>query len=170
MKALHIYTDGSHLNKQNKRLSRLGCGGVLVDPNGGGKFGRNLNEFSERLDPLYMKQYYGTDDCSNPTAEMMGVLIALDRFKDSLIDPSVDNIKIFADYEGVKYWMTEVWTAKKPYIRRIKDEINTILQEYGISEKVEFEWVKGHQSVMMVFNDMDAYWNDYVDHLAKGEQ
>ena len=46
-----IYTDGSHLDKQNN--GRLGIGGVLIDPTGPG-MGTMLNKFSIELTPEYM--------------------------------------------------------------------------------------------------------------------
>lgn len=166
MDTLVIYTDGSHLNKQNKQDSRLGCGGVLVDPDGGNRFGQIKNKFSRELIPEFMKLHYGTDDCSNPTAEMMGVLLALSYFRKDIISANLKKLIICADYEGVKYWLTDVWSAKKPYIRKIKDEITTELEKLGLLGKVEFRWVKGHQN--NIYSSADAYWNNYVDKLAKG--
>ena len=49
---IEIYTDGSHLDKQNN--GRLGCGGVMVDRRIGNGVGKLLDEFSDELPPSYM--------------------------------------------------------------------------------------------------------------------
>lgn len=161
MKTISIYTDGSHLDKLNN--GRLGCGGVMID-NGGPGFGTKLDEFSQELKPEWLQKYLGTSNVSNPTAEMLGALLALQRFD---IPKDADEIIVYADYEGVKYWNTGVWRAKESYIKKIKDDIASTLNQKALTGKVRFEWVKGHQSKSILTSG--AYWNNIVDLLAKGQ-
>ena len=90
MKILNIYTDGSHIDKLNN--GRLGCGGIAVDP----VTQKQIGEFSQELIPSYLKVRYGTDKCSNPSAELLGVYCALIYFKPIL--NKYDQIIIKSDY------------------------------------------------------------------------
>lgn len=160
---ISIYTDGSHLDKQNG--GRLGCGGVMVDTTSPGNHGKLLGEFSEELTPEWLKKNIGTDKVSNPTAELIGVLYAIQKFK---IPAGTKSIIIYADYIGVKEWMNGKWKTKEAYIKKVKDEIEKELAKTGLKRDLfKFEWVKGHQKQSTL--NKDAYWNDYVDKLAKGE-
>lgn len=165
MKRFDIYIDGSHLDKLNN--GRLGIGGVIVDLSGPGK-GRVINEFSIELIPEYMKVTFGADKCSNPSAELTALLIALQKFKKEY-GPN-DIVVVHADYIGVKSWMEGSWKIKEPYIARIKSDIDDEINKQGLKGRISYEWVKGHQSSTAVKNDPDAYWNNYVDRLAKGEK
>lgn len=153
MKKYTIYTDGSQLDKQHH--GRLGCGGVILD-----EFGKLKDKFGEELTSDYMLKSYQTEDCSNPTMEMMGVLKALQNFN---IEPGSE-ITLKADYLGVREWNTGKWKINKPYIKKIYSQIQKTIKDKKL--KVKFEWVKGHQSKSIM--DSDAYWNNYVDKLAKG--
>lgn len=163
MKQYDIYIDGSHLDKQNN--GRLGAGGVLVNlSSGNSDYGELLNKFSMELSPEYMKFNFGSDHCSNPSAELTALLCALYQFKGSY--GSDDKIVVHADYLGVKEWMTGAWKIKEPYIARIKSEIDKEINKQGLKGRIEYKWVKGHQKIS---NDPDTYWNNYVDSLAKGK-
>lgn len=153
---MKIYTDGSHLDKQND--GRLGVGGVLIDENG-----KKISEFSSELSKQYMKVSFGADKCSNPSAELTAVYHALLKFKKDLI--GVDEVIVYADYIGVKSWMNGEWKIKEPYIQNIKNKIDYEIKKQGLQGKIRFEWVKGHNKG----NDPDTYWNNYVDKLAKDE-
>lgn len=157
-----IYTDGSHLDKLNN--GRLGCGGVMIDSSGTG-YGTVLEEFSEELTPDYMKKEFKTDNCSNPTAEMMGLLVALTKFN---IPANVSEVEIFADYTGVSCWMTGKWATKEPYIKEIKRRIEDVIEKKNLKGKITYHWVKAHQAKGV--GGKDAYWNSYVDLLAKGQK
>lgn len=162
MSQFDIYTDGSHLDKQNN--GRLGVGGVLVDLKGPG-MGTLLNKFSTELTPEYMNLSFGASKCSNPSAELVAVLHALYAFRGSW--GPFDTIVLHADYLGVREWMTGKWKIKEPYIVRIKSDIDKEITRQGLQGRIEYRWVKGHQK----FNgyDPDVYWNNYVDSLAKGK-
>lgn len=155
-----IYTDGSHLDKQHG--GRLGAGGVMVKPMPG-QMGINVGEFSQELTPEFVKTF-GGDNCSNPTAEMLGALLALRAFKEQL--KQVDEVILKADFLGVREWNMGNWKCKEPYIKKIKEEIDKEIQEQGLKGKIKFEWVRGHQKGMTP----DVYWNNYVDLLAKGQK
>lgn len=156
MKEFIIYTDGSHF-KSKFGSGRLGIGGILVDESD-----KIINEFSTEITAQYLKLYYGTADCSNPTMEMLAVLFALRKFRKELKGVKVITVK--ADYIGVREWMTRKWKINKPYIARIKTDIENEIKNLGI--RINFEWVPSHQ----VGNTSDIKWNNYVDLLAKGEK
>jgi len=163
-KSLHVYTDGSHLKHGS---GRLGIGGVLVDysyPNS--LPGALIDEFSEELPTALLKSKFGpgAETCSNPTAELAAVLFALKKFGKYF--KGVDEIYICADYIGVREWMTGAWKVKEPYIQNIKDQIQSEIKKLGITNKVKYKWVKGHQKSS---ESADAFWNNRCDLLAKGE-
>lgn len=155
---LDIYTDGSHLDKQHG--GRLGCGGILVDKNGPG-FGTKIDEYSEELTLDRLEHEFGYSAVSNPTAELIGVLQALREF----YIPPQTNVIIHADYNGVKFWMEGSWKVKEPYLKKVKEAIEHEINSKGLRGRVSYEWVKGHQKPTL---SADAYWNNQVDHLAKG--
>lgn len=166
MKKLDIYIDGSHLDKQNN--GRLGCGGVIIDPEGFGRMGQMLSKFSIELIPEYMKMSYGADKCSNPSAELMALLMALQNFNGVIKDagPNI-MIVVHADYIGVREWMTGSWRIKEPYIIRIKNDIDQEISKQGLKNRIKYEWIRGHQSDV---TNPDIYWNNFVDKLAKGKE
>ena len=150
MKTIDIYTDGSHLKHTS---GRLGIGGVIVENE------KIISEFSQEINPEYLKFMYGTSDCSNPTAEMLAILMALKKFSKYL--KNYQKIVFHADYLGVKNWMEGTWKVKAPYIQSIKNDILEEIKIQGLTNKISFEWVKGHSG---------QKWNEYVDKLAKGEK
>ena len=155
---IDIYTDGSHLDKLNN--GRLGCGGVMVDRT----TGKLLDEFGEELTPDFMKKEFGADKCSNPTAEMVGLLYALRKFD---IPKDVDLVVCYADFVGVKSWMQGDWQCKEPYLKKVKEAIDREINKKGLRGKMQYEWVKAHQTKAAIKTDRNAYWNDKVDSLAK---
>ena len=60
------------------------------------------------------------------------------------------------------------WKIKEPYIKKIKEEIDKEIKKKGLEGRIRFEWVKGHQNKSCM--DSDAYWNNMVDLLAKGQK
>ena len=165
MKVLEIYTDGSHLKLTT---GRLGIGGVLIDPSQQQPLGKLLGKFSIELQPTELKTKFGpgAETCSNPTAELTAVLVSLRKFADKIKDAEI--ITVHADYIGVKEWMTGAWRVREPYIANIKKEINSEIAKQGLTGKVQFAWVKGHQKYLA--GDPDIHWNDFCDGLAKGER
>lgn len=153
---LEIYTDGSHF-KGKGGSGRLGIGGVLIKNNS------VVKKFSTEITKQYLKLYYGTDDCSNPTMEMLAVLYALYNFKDEI--KRADSVEIKMDYLGVREWMTGKWKINKPYIAKIKNDIDEEIKDQGLKGKISFKWVKSHQKG----TDPDIIFNNLVDVLAKGE-
>lgn len=145
-----IYTDGSHF-KGGEHDGRLGVGAILVDTGGS-----IIDSLSMSVDRSFLLERYRTSDVSNPTMEMYAVLAALKRFSSKL--QFGDKIEILADYQGVRYWMTNKWRINKEYISMIK---NDILAEAKLQRlELSFTWIKGHST--------DVY-NDLTDKLAKGE-
>lgn len=139
MKQYKLYTDGSHLKGGS---DRLGIGAVLVES----PRDVMLDQLSVMVDRSEFRTRYGTEDVSNPTMEMLAVYVALSRFSEVLTGNSVE---ILADYIGVREWMTGKWKITKPYIRKIKEDIDLLISEYNITLK--FTWIKGHSGDR--FND-----------------
>lgn len=161
-KTLRIYTDGSHLKHTT---GRLGIGGILVDENG-----KILKKFSTEITQEYLSMSYGTTDVSNPTCEMLAVLVALGEFKKELRDCT--KLICYADYQGVQGWLgefngTKPWKINKSYIQKIHDDIKEEIKRQDLIGKIRFDWIKGHQA--RVVPGSDAYFNSIVDLLAKGE-
>jgi len=159
MDRLDIYIDGSHLDKQHN--GRLGVGGILV---GSGKKVA-IDSFSEELTQEYMGHAFGAVKCSNPSAELTALLKALQHFKKHL--KTAGEIVVHADYLGVREWQTGAWKIKEPYIARIKQEIDKEITRQHLENRISYEWVKGHQNKSVL--DPDAFWNNQVDLLAKGQ-
>lgn len=150
-----IYTDGSHLKRTT---GRLGIGGVLLDE----AEDNVLEKFSEEIETGWLEKNYGTSDVSNPTCEMLATLWALREFGKKF-KPG-DEVVMKSDYTGCKYFNEGQWRAKLPYIIQLRDETKAEISKLKI--KVSFEWVKGHQAKSV--KSKDAYWNNFVDLLAKG--
>ena len=154
-KILKIYTDGSHFKHNG---GRLGIGGIIVDED------KIINEFSTEITKEYLDLYYKTQDCSNPTMEMLAVLHALYNFKKNI---GIDNrIEVYADYQGVESWMNKKWKINKPYIAKIKDDIDSEINNQSLRGRIHFNWIRGHQKDI----SDNTKWNNYVDLLAKGEK
>ena len=162
MKTYHIYTDGSHFKHSSG--GRLGIGGLIVDPNENPPRGKELKSFSIEINKSFLKVHYGTEDCSNPTMEMLAAYRALSEFKG--IWKQGDKLILMMDYEGVKHWVDGTWSAKKPYIAKLRDEIRAEIKKQGLD--IEFKWIRGHQKV--TDESINSYWNSEVDKLAKGER
>lgn len=158
MKDVHIYIDGSHLDKLRK--GRLGCGGALIID------GKLVDTFGIELTPEFMKNKFGNENCSNPSAELVAVYFALVAFEKKL--KNANSITIHADYIGVGNWMTGAWKVKEPYIKNIKDLAMSEIKRQNLINKISYSWVKGHQ--LNPAPGTDAYWNNFVDKLAKGEK
>lgn len=156
MKSIYIYTDGSHLKKTT---GRLGCGGIVVDPDGPG-YGTKLSEFSEEINEEFLMRTFGTTKVSNPTAELLGVYFALIRFK----IPRDWEVTVFSDYTGVKAFLGGAWKIKEAHIRVVCNLIWNEIKKQGLH--ITFEWIRGHQKV----HDRDSFWNGEVDLNAKGKK
>lgn len=150
MRKFKLYTDGSHFKLDNGG-GRLGVGAVLV--NSGGSI---VDSLSLEVDRCTIRELYNTSDVSNPTMEMYAVLVSLRRFSSKL--QFSDEIEVYADYQGVMYWMHHKWKINKEYIYMIREDIESEIKKQNLS--VKFQWIKGH--------DGDKY-NEMADKLAKGE-
>ena len=157
MKNFDIFVDGSHL----KPSGRLGCGGLLVDST----TKTVIDTFKMELLPEYVKITFGADTCSNPTAEMIGVLQALYHFGPRL--KGAGKVTIYSDYLGVREWNTGKWKIKEPYIQRVKDDLDDEISKLGLKGKIGFAWVKGHQGLKDI--GYEGQMNNLADKLAKGE-
>ena len=77
-----------------------------------------------------------------------------------------DSVTLKADYTGVKAWCTGEWKINKPYIAKIKSDIDEETKRQSLVGRIMYEWIRGHQKDM---NNPDVYWNSIVDALAKGQ-
>lgn len=161
-KLYKIYIDGSHMDKQHD--GRLGVGGLLVDSTKKVPIGELISSFSYPLDRNQIEKSYGTRDCSNPTAELLALLIALGSFENILKNRS-NKFIVYADYLGVSKWMNGDWRIKEPYIQKIKKDIDNKITKLNLKGRIAFGWVKGHQEIDL---NVDSYWNAQADLLAKG--
>lgn len=156
-----IYIDGSHLDKQNG--GRLGVGGVIVDPVMPGLLGVR-GKFSEELKAAWLQKNFKSSQCSNPTAELCALLIALRRFSGLILGKCT--VDVYADYIGVREWMTGKWKIKEPIIKEVKKQIDQEISRLKLDGRITYNWVRGHQKNN---GDPNVTWNNYVDLLAKGE-
>ena len=95
--------------------------------------------------------------------EMLAVLYAFYNFKNEL--KNADSVEFKMDYIGVREWMTGKWKINKPYIAKIKNDIDEEIKNLGLKGKISFKWIKAHQQG----NEPDIVFNNLVDVLAKGE-
>ncbi len=130
---LIAYVDGSY----NIDTKEYGCGVVILD----GEHEICLRKKGEDADLASMR---------NVAGEILGAQIAMER----AMELGATNLKLYYDYNGIHFWCSGEWKAKKrgtqeykAYYDRIKDKLN-----------VEFIKVKGHSG--------DKY-NDMADELAK---
>lgn len=151
MRTIDIFTDGSHLKGLNGS-GRLGIGGIMVDK------GRLVNQFSEIVDPIVIKEKFDTSDVSNPTMELYAVLRSLENFISDLTED--DYINFYADYKGVSEWLNGTWKINKPYIREIYNQITSIVINKNLH--VKYNWVNGHSGG----TDYYSMWNSRADSLA----
>lgn len=139
-----LYTDGSHI----KGTTRLGIGAVLV------KNGVELDRLSKLINQTMFKIQYGIDDnVSNPTMELLALLVSLQEFKKHF-KPG-DRILNIADYMGVGGWMTNKWKINKNYIRIIKNNIDEEIETQKL--ELSYAYVKSHSG---------NKFNELVDNLA----
>ena len=60
-------------------------------------------------------------------------------------------------------------TRLTEYIKKIKDLTAQVIKEKHLEGRIKWAWVKGHQTKAVIKTNRDAYWNDQVDALAKGQ-
>lgn len=160
MSNYNIYIDGSHLDKQNN--GRLGVGGVILDPSMPGMLGVR-GKFSEELKSDWLRKEFKYSECSNPTAELIALLLALRNFGNLLTGSCT--VDVYADYIGVREWMTGKWRVKEPIIKEVKAKIDSEIERLKLKHRIRYNWIRGHQKG----SGEDVFWNNYVDLLAKGE-
>lgn len=150
MRRYLMYTDGSHI--KSKANGRLGIGSVLVSV----EDNQVVGSMSTEIDRDYMSREYGYNDVSNPTMELLAVLLSLKNY--SYLLKKGDRVTVYADFMGVTNWMKGKWRINKPYIRLIKDDIDELVESLGI--ETDYFWVRGHSG---------NSFNSMADKLAKGE-
>jgi ribonuclease HI len=156
---LEIFVDGSDI----KGTGKLGYG-AAVEHNG--KMYK-MSGTEESAAYKSIKSRFPDAKFSNPTMEMLGLVMTLDAFKNS-----AEHIVIRQDYKGaVNYgalWNRsegslqrepKPWKAKEPYIQFLVEKaVERIEQIEANGGSVKLEWVKGHSGHKM---------NDAADEAAK---
>lgn len=156
-KTLHVYTDGSHF--KNGGSGRKGFG-VYFEPNEEGFTPKNV---SIEIDQRFMKSEFGVTETeiSNPTMEIAACCYALKVIGQNLNNlQDIKEIILYADYNGVQFWINGTWKITKPYIKKIVDLVKIYekkIVDAGIT--VKYEHVDGHSGI---------YGNEMADKLAKG--
>jgi len=139
IKDVTIYTDGSHLGK--KDAGKVGAGGVSIYNNTEYMFCMNVDQ----------DRYPAA---SNPVAEVFAASLVVKAFMGLPV-----NLKIVADYQGVKEWLTGNWKTKNKNIKSIVTEATICIKSIcDAGGTVSFEWIKGHTGNVM---------NDKADEMAK---
>ena len=156
---LEIFVDGSDI----KGTGKLGYG-AAVEYNGK-MYKMSGTEESKAFNSI--KNLFPDAKFSNPTMEMLGLVMTLNSFKDK-----AEHIVIRQDYKGaVNYgalWNRsegsmqrepKPWKAKEPYIQYLVEKAVEMIEKIESNGgSVKLEWVKGHSGHKM---------NDAADEAAK---
>lgn len=135
---LTVYTDGSY----DETRKVYGGGVVIIGVPGADEYvsaqvcGSNPDFIQHR----------------NISGEILAVIKAMDiisNFKD------VEEVTIYHDYTGIKFWATGDWKAKK----KLSQLYVSCMSEYSKQFRINFVKVKGHSG---------DYYNNIADRLAYG--
>ena len=93
---------------------------------------------------------------SNCTMEFLAFAELLRMIYEYKISNYIFVFKI--DYEGVAKWISNIWKANKPYIKKIKERCDFLLK--NIKAEIKIQHVPGHSNI---------YGNEKADQLAKSK-
>ena len=81
----------------------------------------------------------------------------------------INEIRLSLDEEEslLKAKAAKLLKINEKYIQAIKNEIDKEIKRQKLTGCISHSWVKGHQTNTM--KGTDAYWNNFVDKLAKGK-
>jgi len=156
---LEIYVDGSHI----KGTGMLGYGAAVK--HNGRTLSMSGTEESKAFKSFQAK--FPSAKFSNPTMEMLGLVMTLNTFKDT-----AEHLVIKQDYKGVvnygALWNRsegslqrepKPWNAKETYIQYLVDKAVEMIERIESNGgTVKLQWVKGHSKDVM---------NDAADAAAK---
>lgn len=130
----YAFVDGSF----NPETKIYGCGGFLIDQHG----------------KKHIIQETGNDPKIAKMRNVAGELLGAKETVKLARKLGMKTLKIFYDYEGVEYWVSGLWRAKKTETIRYRDYMRVMMN--GI--KITFEHVRGHAGILE---------NEEADQLAK---
>jgi ribonuclease HI len=131
---IEIYTDGSH----QRDKGYLGLGAYC-------KYKEKEYSLSMTCDAELLASYGITEThCSNPTAEFLAFNCVLKIFQKAKL-PSNIGLLFWIDYIGVQHWISGDWTAKEPYIIKIRN--NCLSRMKRMQCPIEIRHVKAHSGV-----------------------
>jgi len=146
---IEIYTDGSHSKHESEGY--LGFGAFCS------YMGDEYLYSADCTDKLLTE--YGIEPStklSNCTMEFLAFAELLRMIYEYKISNYIFVFKI--DYEGVAKWISNIWKANKPYIKKIKERCDFLLK--NIKAEIKIEHVPGHSNI---------YGNKRADQLAKSK-
>lgn len=141
-----VYVDGSY----NKEKSE-GYGAYVVV----------VNETPIRAQRCITSNHVYTDSW-NVGMELLATMCALGCMQQALQPKSVDTVKIFYDYRGIKEFIqgNPRWKAKTDVAKIYVQAVEQFVKSFPLVS-LEFVKVKAHTGVK---------WNEVVDRLAAGER
>lgn len=146
-----IYTDGSHSRKQGY----IGYGAYCA-------YKGNAYYISGECTPEKLA-IYGIvgDSISNPTAEFIGFAEVLRILNEACLKMNKNilsnkRLHFYIDYNGVAAWMAGSWQIEKPYIQKIKDACEYMLEDMKVDYVITH--IKGHSGI---------FGNEEADRMAK---
>jgi viroplasmin and RNaseH domain-containing protein len=146
---IEVFTDGSH--SKHEKNGYLGFGAFCSYMEKEYIFSGNCTK-----ELLYGYDIDPNTKVSNPTMEFLGFAEFLRMMYEAKKDLSNYTFIFKIDYEGVGFWMNNIWKTKEIYIRKIKEKCDFFIK--NINAKILIEHVPGHSNI---------YGNERADQLAK---
>lgn len=144
-----VFTDGSHSKHEENGYKGFGafC-----------SYRGKEYLFSGNCDDMILEKY-GIDPkakISNPTLEFLAFAELLSMIYETKKDFKKYTFLFKIDYDGVRNWMNNSWSAKELYIKKIKNQCEFYIRH--ITAQIQIEHVPGHAGV---------YGNEKADQLSK---
>lgn len=129
-KGFEIDVDGSYFNEMTSYAAIIRKDGKLI------------KEIKGLVDTTKVKS------SNQITGEMKAVIKAIDYCNEN----KINKIRLYYDYNGLKYWAKGSWKANLVSTK--------YYQDFMSRQKINIEWIK-------ISSHTGVYWNEKVDELAK---